>query len=345
MVNMEEYLKNIDNTMVLDALVKSKSVFDQHQKAVVSISGGSDSDLVLDLVEKTKGNTDVIYTFYNTGIEYQATKDHLKYLESKYGVKIQTVPPVKPIPVCVKQFGVPFVSKYVSKSIRVLQIHGFKWEDKPFEVLMKEYEGCEGALRWWCNAYPHNEGEKSRYNIHQNKWLKEFMVLNPPTFNVSDLCCTYAKKKPAKNYLKESGADLNVLGVRRSEGGIRSMTYKNCFSKNEDGADQYRPLFWMSDSDKEYYEKKFEIVHSDCYTKYGLKRTGCVGCPFSQEVFEDLERIKKHEPRMYQACMNVFGESYAYTKKYKEFYAKMEALEESKKYKTAIQRFKIRGNK
>lgn len=41
-----------------------------------------------------------------------------------------------------------------------------------------------------------------------------------------------------------------------------------------------------------------------------MKRTGCVGCPFNSRVGEELAVIKEHEPKMYTACMNVFGESY-----------------------------------
>ena len=41
------------------------------------------------------------------------TKEHLDYLEQKYGIKIKRLKPEKPIPTCVKQYGVPFLSKYV----------------------------------------------------------------------------------------------------------------------------------------------------------------------------------------------------------------------------------------
>lgn len=41
-----------------------------------------------------------------------------------------------------------------------------------------------------------------------------------------------------------------------------------------------------------------------------MKRTGCVGCPFNSKVGHDLENIRKYEPNMYKACMNVFGEAY-----------------------------------
>ena len=42
-------------------------------------------------------------------------------------------------------------AKYVSEQMMRLQAHGFKWEDKPLQVLTQEYPNCKTALQWWCN--------------------------------------------------------------------------------------------------------------------------------------------------------------------------------------------------
>ena len=73
-----------------------------------------------------------------------------------------------------------------------LQKHGFKWEDEPFDELIKKYPKCRSALKWWCNE----NGE--RLSISRNKWLKEFIVANPPDFFISGDCCYYAKKITCK---------------------------------------------------------------------------------------------------------------------------------------------------
>ena len=120
----------------------------------------------------------------------------------------------------------------------------------------------------------------SRFSINRNKWLKEFIIQNPPDFPISNKCCEYEKKKPAKRFIAEADADLEITGIRKAEGGIRSANYKTCFSENKSkGCDTYRPIFWYTDSDKKAYEESFGVTHSRCYTDYGLKRTGCVGCP------------------------------------------------------------------
>ncbi len=239
----------------------------------------------------------------------------MKYLQDKYGIEIKKYRAVKPIPTCCKQYGQPFLSKQVSEFISRLQRHNFQWKDEAFEILLKEYPKCQAALKWWCNQW----GRKSKFNIEYNKYLKEFMIENPPTFLISNKCCHYAKKLVAKHAKEDSKCDLSIVGVRKAEGGARASAYKNCFSSNDDRADEYRPLFWYKDSDKQEYDKHYGIVHSKCYTEYGLKRTGCAGCPFGRDFEEELEVIQKYEPKLFVAVNNIFGDSYAYTRKYREF--------------------------
>ncbi len=112
-------LINCGNGAVVDAAMKCESVFYKHKKALVSISGGADSDIVLDICERVRREQpiDIQYIFFNTGIEYAATKEHLDYLEWWYGVEIIRARAVKSIPVCCKQFGQPFASKQASKRL------------------------------------------------------------------------------------------------------------------------------------------------------------------------------------------------------------------------------------
>lgn len=315
-INIEDVIK-IENLPIVDAMLKANSVLGRHLKVSVSISGGSDSDIVIDMIEKVKKPyNEVKYVWFDTGVEYQATKDHLKYLEEKYGVQIERRKAIKPIPTCVREYGVPFLSKYVSEMISRLQKYEFKWEDEPEEILLKKYPKCISAIRWWCNTA--NKKVK-QYNISYNKYLKEFLMANPPKFRIDNKCCLYAKKKVAKAFLEESKADLNVIGVRRAEGEIRATAYKNCYTEGGCGVDQFRPIFWMSDEDKRFYEQEFGVKHSACYTKYGLKRTGCVGCPYGKNVVNELQTIEKNEPKLYKACIKIFGQSYEYTKQYRQF--------------------------
>lgn len=192
-IDFSELLKDVKNTTIAEALLKANTILDRHDRIVCSVSGGSDSDIMLDLLEKVKGDKQIKYVWYDTGLEYQATKDHLKYLEDKYGIEIERIKPKKTIPTCVAEYGVPFISKFVSDRIQQLQAHNFKWEDKPFEELVRNYPDCCFSLRWWCNVGP--EHGIKQFNIDYNKWLKEFLISNPPPFRISNKCCYYAKKK------------------------------------------------------------------------------------------------------------------------------------------------------
>lgn len=100
---------------------------------------------------------------------------------------------------------------------------------------------------------------------------------------------------------------------------MRSIN-KTCYNFNsQKGVNTYRPIFWYSNQDKTAYEDYFNIKHSKCYTEYGMKRTGCAGCPYALDFENNLKIIEKYEPKLYKAVNYIFGNSYEYTRKYKQF--------------------------
>ena len=308
------------NKVIVDNLIRAWSIInkEKYKKILCTISGGADSDIVLDICTKVDVHNKIEYVWFDTGLEYQATKNHLKYLSEKYSIDIKSYKSKKPIPWTCKNKGYPFLNKRTSNYIQRLQKHNFKFEDKSFDELYKEYPRCKSALRWWCNCY-----ESNSLNIRNNKWLKEFLIKNPPNFQISDMCCQYTKKDVLHRILKEENYDLNISGIRKLEGGLRATAYKGCFDEKLDECDNYRPIFWYSDKDKYDYELHYGIKHSECYIGYGLKRTGCAGCPFGRNFEGELEAIKKYEPKLYKAVNNIFDKSYEYTRKYREFVNEM----------------------
>ncbi len=172
------------NLAIADMAMKCRSVLETHEHAMVSVSGGADSDVMIDLIENCRDGLDtaVTYVWFNTGLEYKATRDHLKFLENKYGIEIERRRPKKTIPTCVKEYGQPFLSKQVSEYIARLQKHGFKWEDEPFDVLLERYPRCRSSLRWWCGVYDSEvlQNGSSKFNISRNRFLKDFMKDTPP---------------------------------------------------------------------------------------------------------------------------------------------------------------------
>lgn len=320
------------NYAIFDGFAKAFNVLQKHHNIACSISGGKDSDIMMDIITKLDEEKKVRYIWFDTGLEYNATKDHLNFLEKKYGVVIERIKPLKSIPMTCKEYGQPFISKNVSGNIYSLQRNNFKWEDKPLEVLLREYPKCKSAVKWWCNAHGNVERgfTYSIFNISCNKYLKEFMIENPPWFKISRNCCYYAKKMVSHKFIQDNDIDLMIVGIRKAEGGFRSIG-TTCFTEVADGCDMYRPLFWYTDEDEKKYDQIFGVTHSDCYTVWGMKRTGCVGCPFNRNLFHDLEVIGEYEPLTHLAATNIFKDSYEYTRRYREFVQKMKVVERSKK--------------
>ena len=318
-MELEQLVKIAPDQDVLLIFAKGKNYITGYEGNIAcAVSGGSDSDIMVDILTKLDKDKKIIYVFFDTGIEYQATKEHLDYLEKRYGIKIIRVKAKKPVPVACREYGVPFLSKYVSEMISRLQRHNFQWEDESYDVLVKKYPMCKVALKWWCNE----NGKNSRFNISANKLLKEYIIANPPDFKISMKCCTYGKKLPSKEFCKVNDIGLLCLGIRKSEGGIRSTTYKTCFShsyENSKGHNEWLPIFWLNDNQKEEYKLMNDVDYSDCYEVYGLKRTGCFGCPFGSGFEDELASVKEYEPKLYNAANKIFGKSYEYTRAYRRF--------------------------
>lgn len=314
--------------MVVDSLTKAHSIYSKDYKTIlVSVSGGSDSDILVDICHRMDPESKrTKYVWVNTGLEYRATIEHLEYLEKRYGIQIIRQRAKTPIPVSVRKYGQPFLSKTVSEFMYRLQLHNFQWEDEPYEELIKKYPRCKSALEWWCNE----KGENSKLNISNNRYLKEFIMANPPTFAISNKCCEKTKKESIAQVIKSTHADLDITGVRKYEGGARG-NLKGCFSpkSKKSKCDTYMPLFWYKNEDKEAYARWYGIANSKCYTDYGLKRTGCCGCPCARNFEEELATCEKFEPNLAKACNYIFKDSYAYGRAYRDFVQEQKRKENS----------------
>jgi len=311
----------------------------EHPNAICSYSGGSDSDIMLHLIETVRKMYDlppVQYCFFNTGLEMKAIKDHVKDMEKLYGVTITEHRPKKNIVLAAKEHGIPFVSKIMSAGLEGVQKKGIplsiadeyaEADDKIAKraELKARYPKCESIINFLCGCNSKGEPRPDiQLVIGSSKYMLDFIKENPIPFKISNKCCTYCKINVAKKAQK--GFDMVITGERRDEGGMRSVPRKDntslCFSETADGQYRLRPLFYVSDADKQWYKDYHGIRYSDAYEVYGLTRTGCCGCPISAKAVEDLEKIRPYEPNLVKAAWNVFGESYRYRQQYNEYKAK-----------------------
>lgn len=310
----------------------------EHPNAICSYSGGSDSDMLIDLIERVRGMhklPPVKYAFFNTGLEMKATKDHVKATAKKYGVEIETFRPKVSIVQASRKYGIPFVSKIMSAGLNQWQKKKVplsvadeynKADDKAAKraELRERYPNCESVLNFLCCCNSAGEPRPEiQLVINSSKYMLDFIKEYPPDFMISADCCTYCKKNLAHEIQKPY--EMIITGERRDEGGMRSVPRQDntslCFTETGNGQFRLRPLYYVTDVDKAWYKEHYNIRYSDAYEVYGLTRTGCGGCPISYKAVEDLEKIKPYEPNVVLAAWNIFGKSYEYRKKYNEYKA------------------------
>lgn len=319
--NVDDYIDKAPTLTIFDGLVKAKSVLTNNLTILVSVSGGADSDCMIDIVEHIiprDGKHKAIYVWFDTGVEMDATKRHLAFLEDKYNIKIYRERGKMQVAGAVLNVGYPFYSKIFSEYIGRLQKHNFQWEDEPFDVLYAKYPNCKAALRWWCNAWIDEPHKPLQSEIASARFMKEFIMKNPPTFNISSRCCNESKKKVGALVRAKYTADIQLVGIRKAEGGARSTGVKSCMADGDHGK-QYYPLFWWKSEDKLMFEEKYGIIHSDAYRVYGCKRTGCAGCPFAGNFEDELTMLRQYEPKLANAVEHIFSPSYEYIRAYRKY--------------------------
>lgn len=82
---------NLKNTTILNNLIKAYCFINKesYENIFCSISGGADSDILLDICYRCDIGNKCRYVYFDTGLEYEATKRHISYLEQKYGISIE----------------------------------------------------------------------------------------------------------------------------------------------------------------------------------------------------------------------------------------------------------------
>ncbi len=320
----------------------------EHPNAICSYSGGSDSDIMIDVIENTRkvfSLPPIKYAFFNTGLEMAAIKNHVQDTAQKYGVEIETFRPKVNIVTASRKYGIPFVSKIMSAGLSEWQKKGVplsiaeEYEQSMDKAakrkeLKERFPNCESVINFLCCC---NSAGEPRPNIqlviNSSKYMRDFIAEYPPDFSISAKCCDYCKKQLAHSVQK--GFDMIITGERRAEGGMRSVPRKDntslCFTETGSGQYRLRPLYYVTDEDKAWYKDYYGIRYSDAYEVYGLTRTGCCGCPISYKAVEDLEKIRPYEPNVVKAAYNIFGKSYSYRQQYNDY--KKKRMEEDRRDK------------
>ena len=164
-----------------------------------------------------------------------------------------------------------------------------------------------------------------RYSKDDQSPTTEFLSTDNIVIKGNNLLSLATLMRNYEGMVKCIYIDMIITGERRDEGGMRSVPRKDntslCFTETASGQYRLRPLYYVSDDDKAWYKSYYGIRYSDAYEVYGLKRTGCCGCPISYRAVDDLEIIREYEPNVVKAAWNIFGKSYEYRQKYNAYKA------------------------
>lgn len=277
-----------------------ESVYDG--QVYVSFSGGKDSTVLLHIVREMYPDVEAV--FVNTGLEYPEIQKFVKTFDN-----VTILRPEMRFDEVIKKYGYPMISKNVSR-----KVHDARY-------------GKEWAMKYVNGTATRNDGKKSIYSIEKYRHLIDV------DFIISNSCCDVMKKKPIKNYTKQT-QKKPITAQMASEGKQRlgQWLQKGC-NAFDTKYPMSNPMSFWTEQDVLQYINKYnlpiasvygEIVYSEnpeqmrleefdyeCGTDKlettGCDRTGCIFCGFGCHLEKGksrFERLKETHPRQYNYCMN-----------------------------------------
>lgn len=254
----------------------------------ISFSGGKDSTVLLDIVRSIYPDVEAVFS--NTGLEYP---EIVKFVKTYDNVTI--LKPQMNFKQVIKTYGYPVISKENSQ---------YLWEIRHSTENMKQRR-------------LHGDS-KGRFKL-PNKY--RYLIDAP--FEISNKCCEIMKKRPMKNFEKETGK-VPIIGTMAEESSLRQQSY---LQHGCNAFESKRPVstpigFWRQQDILEYiYKNNLKIASvygeviedknllGECiYSTTGCERTGCIYCLYGIQndmTPNRIQRLKETHPKQYNYCMNV----------------------------------------
>ena len=268
---------------------------------IVSFSGGKDSTVLLALVKMCQDICtvgDIKAVFSDTGIEMGVTREFVKWCKDNWYSNIETIRPKVSFDWVIKTYGKPMKSKLKSELINRWQSGNI--DDYVRDMLLK------GTLRNGKYSSRIKLADQDLHILHKDFDIK-----------VSNKCCDYLKKKPFEDYAKDNGIKGQIIGLRNAEHGIRELNAKRRVASGgklctytKDGMIYKAPIIDWSNEDVETFIKEHDVPLSKAYTDYGFERTGCMACPYSFDVEQNLKYLHDYEQNRYKAIMHWLKDVY-----------------------------------
>lgn len=245
----------------------------------IAFSGGKDSTVLSYLIDKALPDNKIPRVYIDTGIELNMIKDFVLSKQLKDN-RITIVKPTKNIKETLETKGYPFKSKGHSELVARFQKHN-------------EHTKSTSV---YCGL---NEKKWSPQQSCPKKLLYQFS--NDFNIPISDNCCLELKEKPILKWSKENNKTINIVGVRREEGG-RRITSK-CTVFNNDKLTKFQPLVEVTGEWLDWVISYYNIEICDIYKPpFNFDRTGCKGCPFNVHLQEELDVLESLLPNEKKQC-------------------------------------------
>lgn len=277
----------------------------------ISFSGGKDSTVLKHIIDNMGYNIPSV--FINTGLEYPEIQ---KFAKSQ--TNVITLTPSMRFDEVIKKYGYPVISKEVSYALyyaRKSKETGtpLNYKAKQLYGLIKKADGSKSMF------------DKSKY---------QYLVDAP--FKCHNQCCDIMKKKPAKQYEKETGRKA-IIGTMAQESNSRRTAWKkNGCNAFEAKRPISTPLAFWTEQDVLHYIKKYNVTYCSVYGEIkllteneldgqiniqdflgdykqddilittGCDRTGCIFCMFGCHMEKEptrFQRLKNTHPKQYKYCI------------------------------------------
>lgn len=214
-----------------------------------------------------------------------------------------------------KTYGYPIVSKEVSSTVagarRSIAKGVYSHRLCKLGVKPDEYGGLfdDGT-----HAYEQNLANSQ---FIQTKWR----FLLDSDFDISPTCCDVMKKKPAKQYEKQTGRKP-IIGTLASESTLRRTAWtKHGCNAFESKRPTSQPLSFWTEQDILHYLQQYDVPYCPVYgnivvdtlsrqgdklTTTDCSRTGCIFCAFGCHIEKTpnrFQRLKETHPKQWKYCI------------------------------------------
>lgn len=265
----------------LDAIRKADLKYDLNKNGYLSFSGGKDSMSVSKLLDLALPGNRIPRVYCDTGIEYNDMREFVLEM-SKEDDRIVIIKPQKPIKKTLEEVGYPFKSK--EHSLRVDQFN--KGSNANF--LMKKYLVQSGKFS--CPL------------------ILRYQFETRGKYHYSNLCCRELKKKPFKQFEKDSNRFVRIDGMMNGEGGNRARL--GCFSRSGRSV-AFHPIIHMTEEWCDEFRSRNDVKLCRLYyPPFNFKRTGCKGCPYSLDLQEQLTLMDLYLPAERRQCEAIWKPVY-----------------------------------